>query len=363
MKRNIFLVILLLLIDQISKIIITKFYLNISFDLIPGILGFLPKQNIHGSYLFSLLNYKSPLLLQIILLFFSFYIIIFLSKYLIYFMNSKFLSFSLIFVFAGSIASAFDTIFWGGSWDFIYLYNLFIFDFKDKKIFLMGISEGATIAPIVAKKIPNEIDALLLMSFSYENLKATLEWQLSGESSMVNMRKWFDYDKKGYITKKDFNLDKFNIRKIILKDIEFEDLDINKDGILTSDDYRIMLKDYKDQLLYAIENEDDIWLKENYEVYLTSKWFKEHFSLPPISEILKYINIPIYIFQGKEDANIPIRGIEKIKKDFLEYGKKNLKTYVFDGHDHDLNYLLYPMQGIISGGLKKVFNVAEELLI
>ncbi len=44
-------------------------------------------------------------------------------------------------------------------------------------------------------------------------MRTTLEWQLSGGSSMVNLRKWFDYDKKGYVTKTDFEEDRYKVRE------------------------------------------------------------------------------------------------------------------------------------------------------
>lgn len=57
--------------------------------------------------------------------------------------------------------------------------------------------------------IEGENRTLLLLSFSYENMRDTLDWQLSGGSSMVNMCKYFDCREKGFIEKVDFVLDKF----------------------------------------------------------------------------------------------------------------------------------------------------------
>lgn len=123
--------IILVLLDQISKFIVTKFYINSSFNIIPGILGFLVEQNTNGSYLFSLMDFTAPLILQIFILILAFGTIYFLYKYLFSIMNTKIIRISLIFILAGSLSSAIDTIFWGGSWDFMYLYNWFIFDIKD----------------------------------------------------------------------------------------------------------------------------------------------------------------------------------------------------------------------------------------
>lgn len=80
--------------------------------------------------------------------------------------------------------------------------------FKNSKILLMGISEGATLIPYAMTQC-DDVDGLLLLSFSYENMRDTLDWQLSGGSSMVNMCKYFDCREKGFIEKVDFVLDKF----------------------------------------------------------------------------------------------------------------------------------------------------------
>ena len=74
----------------------------------------------------------------------------------------------------------------------------------------------------------NDVEGLLLLSFSYENMRYTLDWQLSGGSSMVNMCKYFDCREKGFIEKTDFILDKLDIRSSLFPDVKFEDLDIDK---------------------------------------------------------------------------------------------------------------------------------------
>lgn len=94
---------------------------------------------------------------------------------------------------------------------------------------------------------------------------------------------------------------------------------------------------------------------------ITSRWCKGHFSLPPVSDALCSLSMPIYIFQGSEDANIPSSDIEKIRQDFENKKKSNLNIYVFQNHDHDLNYLQFPIYGLISEGLQKVFDVAKDI--
>lgn len=233
-------------------------------------------------------------------------------------------------------------------------------EFEHAKLLLMGVSEGAALIPFAMKEC-SDVAGLLLIGFSYENMRETLEWQLSGGSSMINMCKYFDCSEKGYIEKEDFISDKYQVRPTLFEGVEFEDLDIDGDGKLTQNDFALQLEDYKNEVFRAIENNDDEWLRENYSVQITSKWCKEHFALPDISTAVCSVTVPIYIFQGEEDANIPLADIGKMRTDFEKTGRKNLHIATFKGHNHDLNYLQYIFDGTISEGLQCVFDTAKKI--
>ncbi len=230
--------------------------------------------------------------------------------------------------------------------------------FKNTKVILFGFSEGSTIAPLVAANGKVNIAGLLLAGYANENLRTTLEWQLTGGSSMVNMCKWFDYDNKGYITKADYKEDRYKVRKAYLKNAWFWQYDLNHDGIIDGKDFEIRLRKYKGKLFRAIDSDDDKWLKNNYPARITSAWCKEHFKLLPTKEILPQLNMPIHIFHGKDDSNIPVQDVFDICNKFKELKKSNLQIHIFEKHDHDLNYLLYPTKGIISEGLQSIFDTA-----
>lgn len=178
---------------------------------------------------------------------------------------------------------------------------------------------------------------------------------------MVNMCKYFDCREKGFIEKNDFVLDPLNVRSSLFPDIEFEALDIDQDGRLTQNDFALQMADYKKQVFRAIENNDDEWLKNNYSVQITAKWCKEHFALPELSTVMRPLTVPIYIFQGEDDANIPISDLAKIRGDFKKWGKSNLHIFTFPKHDHDLNYLQYVFTGAVPNGLQYVFHTAHSL--
>ncbi len=230
--------------------------------------------------------------------------------------------------------------------------------FKNAKVILFGFSEGSEIAPLVVSNAKVHIDGLLLAGYANENLRTTLEWQLTGGSSMVNMCKWFDYDNKGYITKANFKEDRYKVRKTYLKNAWFWCYDVNHDGIIDRKDFEIKLQKYKNKMFRAIESGDDKWLKNNYPVRITSAWCKEHFKLPATKEVLSQLNIPIHIFHGTDDACIPVEDVLDINNKFKEVEKSNLHIHIFENHDHDLNYLLYPMKKTISEGLQSIFDTA-----
>src|SRR5699024_12494646 len=95
-------------------------------------------------------------------------------------------------------------------------------------------------------------------------MRYTLDWQLSGGSSMVNMCKYFECREKGFIEKTDFVLDKLDVRSSLFPDVEFEDLDIDKDGKLTQNDFALKMSEYKKQIYNEIEDNDDVCISNIY---------------------------------------------------------------------------------------------------
>lgn len=231
--------------------------------------------------------------------------------------------------------------------------------FKNVKILLLGWSEGTIIAPLVAKNI--SVDALLLAGYSNDKLDEILRWQQSGGSSMIFFKRFFDLDNKGYITERDFDIDKFGVRKSILNNASFKELDANGDGKLDEQDFKIRCAGYLESLFKAINDRDDEWLKKNYDIRLTSLWFLEHFKLKPNRETLLELDLPIHIFHGIYDQNVPVEGVYNINQLFKKAGKTNLYVHIYENHDHDLNYATYPINGTISNGITDILNVCGQI--
>jgi pimeloyl-ACP methyl ester carboxylesterase len=227
-------------------------------------------------------------------------------------------------------------------------------------IILLGWSSGSIIAPIVAERNKVSISALFLAGYCHDNLKNIMEWQLSGGSSMVFYNRHFDRNNDQQVSREEFLNDPNKIVKSVLKNESFESLDPDQDGFISQKDIALLLKDKRKDVFDAIDRNDDAWIWKNY-FRITSKWAKDYFKLEANKTKLLKLNLPIYVFHGQYDANVPAKGVLELKQDFELANKTNLKAYFFENHDHDLNYIIYPLYNKIPEGLKVIFNAAEEI--
>lgn len=124
--------ILLIAIDQLTKIIIKFYFFDYKFYIIPKTLSFNPIINTSGSWLN--VRFKTNISFPILILINFIALFVFLELYR-YFKNKNikgfYADFCFIFIFAGSFCSLVDKLFYGGSLDFIGVGSLFIADFKD----------------------------------------------------------------------------------------------------------------------------------------------------------------------------------------------------------------------------------------
>lgn len=131
-RTIIFLVIILVAIEQIIKLIICLNYQDISLEIIPSLVDFKPTLNNKTFYWLGLMNIDVGRWLRLATA------IIILSALCLFYLylkrtlqNKKWLNISFVFGIAGVLCSLSDNIFFGGSWDYVYLKPLFIFDLKD----------------------------------------------------------------------------------------------------------------------------------------------------------------------------------------------------------------------------------------
>ncbi|WP_315822038.1 hypothetical protein [Paraflavitalea speifideaquila] len=88
-----------------------------------------------------------------------------------------------------------------------------------------------------------------------------------------------------------------------LNNAKFEGLDINKDSVLSSDDFKRMTAMRYQFLLNAIDKGNDDWIWNNY-FRVTSGWLKEHFTLEPNKTRLLRVNTPSIFSRGMK---MPVR--------------------------------------------------------
>ena len=149
-------------------------------------------------------------------------------------------------------------------------------------------------------------------------------------------------------------------RKRVMQNTKFKILDTNQDGRLTAADFAQRVKPVHEALLKKTSAGDDDWIWKNY-FRISSAWLREHFALEPNKTRLTRLKIPIYVFHGTADANVDVNGVHDLKRRFETLGKTNLKTFVFEKHDHDLNFLQLALKDEMPDGIAKLFEITKQL--
>lgn len=215
----------------------------------------------------------------------------------------------------------------------------------DCPIYLLGWSEGTMIAPKVAQLVP--VDGLLLAGYVNGTMQQVLDWQQTGGSSMVTYCLYFDADGDGRVSQAEYENDRYGVRPALgLEQVAFSELDADGDGQLTASDFAALLAPSRQALYDAITHSDDAWLAKNYPVRLTSAWFHAHSHFTPNRDMLTELDLPIVIFQGQADANVPVQDTLDIQAQFTALGKDNLTVHLYPNTDHDLNFASYLSTGV-----------------
>ncbi len=221
--------------------------------------------------------------------------------------------------------------------------------YPGKPVMLLGASEGTIIAPLAALR-SDDVAGLFLYGYAGENLMDIFRWQHSGEASLLTYRRYFDYDRKGYITREEVEEDRYGVREHLPTEFSertFEEIDVDGDGKITAPDCAAAFgePEHLRKLMKAVRRGDDRWLKKNRGILMTSAWLREHAELEPTREVLPRLEIPIHIFAGDFDTSTSISYAQDAEKRFRELGKKNLTVHYFKEHDHGLNVAYYMSTG------------------
>ena len=133
MKRILPISAALVVIEQVIKLLISRYFAGDDLVLIPGALYFSPVQNTHMNWFGSLAGIQMPVFIMVIMEVVIFILVLLAHRYFSCLTkNESRLPAVFATISMAAITCAFiDNVFWGGSLDYIGLFNWFVFDLKD----------------------------------------------------------------------------------------------------------------------------------------------------------------------------------------------------------------------------------------
>lgn len=223
---------------------------------------------------------------------------------------------------------------------------------------ILGFSEGTILATLLAERKRVSVDGLFLAGVPTDDTYSTIQWQLSGQSSMINFRRFFDTNKDKVIQPAEFEAADPRARARV-GGKSFTELDVNADSVLTADDFQQMLAPHRQQVFAAIDAEDNEWLWSSF-FRVGAPWIKEHRAIEPNRTRILRLDLPVYLFQGTDDASCPVEGVVELQRRAQELEKRNIHVSVFPGHDHSLEFLGWVVSRTMPDGLKAIFDAIER---
>ena len=230
--------------------------------------------------------------------------------------------------------------------------------FAGCKMLLYGISEGTIVASLVAERKIVDIDALLLHGYANDNMYDIILWQNKGHGVMTMANAVFDKDEDKAINKEEYETEEAEVtqyKAYLFQNLPFNSLDVVKNDFIDIDDIP-----FHEELMKRVANNDWMWIRNNY-FNITPQWFKEHFTLAPNKTRLLGLNIPIHVFHGTDDANVPVESVYDLQGRFEVCNKTNLTIHVLEKHNHDLNFTDWLIHKKWSEGFKQIFSVAKDI--
>ncbi len=234
---------------------------------------------------------------------------------------------------------------------------------RDCKLILYGISEGTIIASLVAERANVRVDALFLHGYAHDNMYDVIKWQNEGHGVMILVNSVFDHNGDSRVDRKEYDTPRKEMaayKSYLFQNQPFDSLDVVKDDFIDIQDIQKMRKPFNEQLMKCITEDNGYWIKNNY-FNITPQWFKTHFELEPNKTRLMRLNIPIHIFHGVKDANVPVEGVYDLEARFKVNNMQNLTIHVFESHDHGLNFVEWLTKKKWSQGYSCLFETAKEL--
>ena len=235
--------------------------------------------------------------------------------------------------------------------------------FAGCKILLYGQSEGTIIASLVSDRKLVDVDALLLHGYAHENMYDIIRWQNEGHGVMIIANSIFDNNKDKAISRDEYETEEGTIaqyKAYLFQNLLFDSLDVVKNGFIDINDIAQMRMPFHNELMKRVTNNDWLWIRSNY-FNITPQWFKSHFEQEANKTRLLRLNIPIHIFHGTEDANVPVESVYDLQERFEICNKRNLTIHVLEKHNHDLNFTEWLIHKKWSEGFRRLYSAAKSI--
>ena len=132
--------VVLFVIDQVVKVVINRYFIDVKFDIIPPLFYFRPTFNYQYSWVNGLFGLGIGFWAHIIIFGFVAIVVGLAYDYMkTVYGNGKMINIAFVFSFAAVMSGFIGTILWNGCLDYIELKGFFVFDLKDLYINIFTI--------------------------------------------------------------------------------------------------------------------------------------------------------------------------------------------------------------------------------
>lgn len=207
-------------------------------------------------------------------------------------------------------------------------------DIDTDRIILLSASEGTRLAPLLALRSPAGIRAIAMIGYAQDNARDLVTWQLThGPWRGVQHR--IPEARDGQLTREQYDA-ALERDPSIAAEIPFNQLDANRDGILTDEDMANFTAFRRFAILNAVDERNDEFLRRML-MELTSAYLLDWWDAPPNHTNLLKLDIPLAIFHATLDNTTRVEGVHETEAAFREAGRTNLTVRIYPDADHDLN--------------------------